>query len=170
MCSHGYLAKNDGQETLLRRVTISWVIEDRWNLDRKWEAGSRQRKQHMQNQRAKELCKVWAWKKVTARKVYVGKEMYLERCDRGRSWQTLCAFLFFFFINLFINFWLRWVFLAACGLSLVAASGGYSSLRRAGSSLRWLLLLQSTGSRHAGFSSCGLQAVERRLSSYGARA
>ena len=23
-------------------------------------------------------------------------------------------------------FWLRWVFVAACGLSLVAASGGYS--------------------------------------------
>ena len=82
----------------------------------------------------------------------------------------VCLSFFFFFINLFINFWLRWVFLAACGLSLVAASGGYSSLRRAGSSLRWLLLLQSTGSRHAGFSSCGLQAVERRLSSYGARA
>ena len=28
----------------------------------------------------------------------------------------------------FIYFWLRWVFVAARGLSLVAASGGYSSL------------------------------------------
>ena len=51
------------------------------------------------------------------------------------------------FKNKFIYLWLRWVFVAACGLSLVAASGGYSSLWCAGFSLRWLLLLQSTGSR-----------------------
>ena len=54
------------------------------------------------------------------------------------------------FIYLFIYFWLCWVFVAARGLSLVAASGGYSSLQCAGFSLRWLLLLQSTGSRHTG--------------------
>ena len=62
------------------------------------------------------------------------------------------------FIYSFIYFWLRWVFVAARGLSLVAASRGYSSLRCAGFSLRWLLLLQSTGSRPAGFSSCGTWA------------
>ena len=50
---------------------------------------------------------------------------------------------------------LHWVFIAARGLSLVAASRGYSSLWCAGFSLQWLLLLRSTGSRHAGFSSCG---------------
>ena len=44
------------------------------------------------------------------------------------------------------------------GFSLVAASGGYSLLWRAGFSLWWLLLLRSTGSRCAGFSSCGAQA------------
>ena len=55
------------------------------------------------------------------------------------------------------------------GLSLVAASGGCSSLRCAGFSW-WLLSLRSTGSRHAGFSSCGSRALERRLSSCGARA
>ena len=59
---------------------------------------------------------------------------------------------------LFIYFWLRWVFVAACGLSLVASSGGYSSLQCAGFSLWWLLLLQSMGSRCAGFSSCGTWA------------
>ena len=48
---------------------------------------------------------------------------------------------------LFIYLWLCWVFVAACGLSLVAASGGHSSLRCMGFSLRWLLLLRSTGSR-----------------------
>ena len=31
-----------------------------------------------------------------------------------------------FFFNKFIYFWLHWVFVAAHGLSLVAASGGYS--------------------------------------------
>ena len=61
--------------------------------------------------------------------------------------------LFFFFINLFIYLWLRWVFVAARGLSLAAASTGYSSLRCAGFSLWWLLLLWSTGSRRKGFSS-----------------
>ena len=64
--------------------------------------------------------------------------------------------LFFFPNKLFIfYFWLHWVFVAARGLSLVAASGGYSSLRCAGFSLRWLLLLRSTGSRRPGFSICG---------------
>ena len=36
--------------------------------------------------------------------------------------------------------------------------------------LQWLLLLQSMGSRCTGFSSCGSRALERRLSSCGARA
>ena len=63
----------------------------------------------------------------------------------------------FFLINLFY-FWLRWVFVAVGGLSLVAASRDYSLLRCAGFSLWWLLLLRSTGSRRAGFSSCGTRA------------
>ena len=65
---------------------------------------------------------------------------------------------FSFFMNLFIYFWLPWVFVAVCGLSLVVASGGYSLLRCAGFLLRWLLLLRSTGSRRSGFSSCGTWA------------
>ena len=47
---------------------------------------------------------------------------------------------------------------ATRGLSLVAASRGYSSLWCTGFSLRWLLLLWSMGSRHVGFSSCGTWA------------
>ena len=84
------------------------------------------------------------------------------------SWNILLLpkFLSFLKINLFIlliYFWLCWVFVAAHGLSLVAVSGGCSSLRCTGFSLRWLLLLWSTGSkhmgsRHAGFSSCGTRA------------
>ena len=65
--------------------------------------------------------------------------------------------ILFFKIYLFY-FWLHWVFIAARGLSLVAVSGGYCSLRSLGFSLQWLLLLQSTGSRRAGFSSCGTWA------------
>ena len=76
------------------------------------------------------------------------------------------GFFFVFFFNLF--FWLRWVFVAVHGLSLVVASRGYSSLWCTGFSLQWLLLLHSTGSRCAGFSSCGTPALERRLSSCGA--
>ena len=71
---------------------------------------------------------------------------------------------------LFLIYWLCWVFVAARGLSLVAASRGYSSLWCEGFSLLWLLLLRSTGSRRAGFSSCASRALERRLSSCGSRA
>ena len=74
----------------------------------------------------------------------------------------------FIYFYLFV-FWLRWVFVAARGLSLVVARGTtlYCSARAShcgGFSLLW-----STGSRHTGFSSCASQALERRLSSCGAR-
>ena len=88
-----------------------------------------------------------------------------------KIWKPISWIILFFKINiLFIYFWLCWVFVAACRLSLVAASGGYSSLRCVGFSLRWLLLLQNMGSRCVGFSSCGTRALEHRLSSSGARA
>ena len=59
---------------------------------------------------------------------------------------------------LFIYVWLHWVFVTASRFSVVAESGGYSSLWCTGLSLWWLLLLRSTGSRCVGFSSCGSQA------------
>ena len=71
------------------------------------------------------------------------------------------------FIYLFTYFGLRWVFVAVHRLLLVAASRGHPTLRCAGFSLWWLLLLWSMGSRRAGFSSCGSRALERRLSSCG---
>ena len=93
------------------------------------------------------------------------------------TYSNLVNFFFFFFINLFIYFWLHWVFVAARELSLVAASGGHSLLRCAGLSLRWLLLLRSMGSRRVGsvvvargLSSCGSRAPERGLSSRGTQA
>ena len=76
---------------------------------------------------------------------------------------------------MYIYFWLHWVFVAACGLSLVAASGGYSLLWCTDFSLQWLLLCgaQPLGARASvvvahGLSSSGSWALERRLSSCGA--
>ena len=80
---------------------------------------------------------------------------------------------------LFPQFWKRIFFfffgcvgssLLRIGLSLVAASRGYSSMWCTGFSLWWLLLLQSTGSRRVRFSSCGSRALQRRLGSCGSRA
>ena len=71
---------------------------------------------------------------------------------------------------LFIYFWLHQVFAAAHRLSLVVARGGYSLLRCAVFSLRCLLLLRSTGSRHAGFTSCGTWAQQLWLTGSRAQA
>ena len=51
-------------------------------------------------------------------------------------------------------FWLHWVFVAACRLSLVAARGAPLCLWSSGLSLQRLLLLWSTGFRYTGFGSC----------------
>ena len=81
----------------------------------------------------------------------------------------------FFSINLFILlfYFIYLLFLAALGLCCCVWA--FSSCGEQGLLflLRWLLLLQSAGSRHAGFSSCGTWAsvvVARRLSSCGSRA
>ena len=82
-----------------------------------------------------------------------------------------CYLLSFFLIYfIFIYFWLCWAFVAARGLSPVAESGGHSSLQCTGFSLRWLLLLQSMGSRCTGFSSRGVQAQQLWLAGSRAQA
>ena len=53
-------------------------------------------------------------------------------------------------------FWLCWVLAAVEKLSLLAVSKNYSSLL-------WLPLLQSTGSRHMDFSSCSTMAQQLQL-------
>ena len=79
-----------------------------------------------------------------------------------------------FFVFVFVFFWLRWVFVAACGLFLVATSGSYSSLQCMGFSLWWLLCCrawvlgtQASVVAARGLSSCGVRAsvvVAHRLS------
>ena len=88
---------------------------------------------------------------------------------------VLVVLVSFFLFSIFLKFIFICLFLAALGLrccarafSLVAASGGYVVMR--GLLLRCLPLLWSTGSRHAGFSSCGSQALKCGLSSCGAQA
>ena len=53
-----------------------------------------------------------------------------------------------------VFFWLCWVFIAACGLSLVVTSGGYSWLRCTGFSLQWLLVAEH------GLQARGLQQLQ----------
>ena len=74
----------------------------------------------------------------------------------------LSGLLLLFLRNMLIFLNLFYLFIFGCvgaslllGLSLVVASRGYSSLQCVGVSLQWLLLLQSMGSRHMGFGSCG---------------
>ena len=80
------------------------------------------------------------------------------------------------FIYLFIYFWPRWVFVAVRGLSLVAASGatlhcGARAYRCGGFSCgAWALGTWASVVVACGLSSCGSRALERRLSSCGARA
>ena len=63
------------------------------------------------------------------------------------AFPCICLYFHIMFFKKIYLFMVHWVFVAACGLSLVAANGVYSSLRCAGFSLRCLLLLRSTGSR-----------------------
>ena len=79
----------------------------------------------------------------------------------------------YFVLCVFFFFWLLWVFVAACRLSLVAASGGYSSLQCVGFSMWWLLLLQTMGPRVSKLQQLqcmGSVVVALRLSSCGAQA
>ena len=81
--------------------------------------------------------------------------IFLSFSDEGTH-VTVC--FFGFFKNKFIYFWLHRVFIAVCGPFSSCGSRGYSSLRCAGFSLWWLLLLWSTGCRRASFSTCGTRA------------
>ena len=62
---------------------------------------------------------------------------------------------------------LRWVFIVACRLFLVAVSRGYSPAVVCGLLIVVASLVAEDGSRHTGFNSCGTQA--QQLSTEGPR-
>ena len=72
----------------------------------------------------------------------------------------LFAYLYVFFgeMSLYLFIWLCWIFLAVWGLSLFVLHGSYSPAVVCGFLISVASLLQSMGSRHVGFSSCGSRA------------
>ena len=78
-------------------------------------------------------------------------------------------FIYFIILFYFI-FWVRWVFVAASGLFSGCGERGLLFCCGVRAPHWGGFSLRSTGSRRAGFSSCGSRALERRLSSCGARA
>ena len=82
----------------------------------------------------------------------------------------LCTFHCVFLVCFFV-FYLAALGLCCCAQALSSCgSGGHSWLQCAGSSLRWPLPFQSTGSRHTGFSSCGTWAQQLWLAGSRAQA
>ena len=81
------------------------------------------------------------YKNMTPKLIYLKNCMYVFRC---------------------YLFWLRWVFVALCGLSLVAANRGCSLLCCTGFTLWWLFRLWRLGCKRAcsGVSACVLQGVQ----------
>ena len=105
----------------------------------------------------------WLWHATTTDPHAISGEVHMPICRPTNSAQGFPTFVICvlcddsysgmcrgyltagFGVVVFFFFWLNWVFFAARGLSLVAASGGYSSLQCAGFSLWWLLLLLECG-------------------------
>ena len=90
-----------------------------------------------------------------------------------KAWSTnqLTAreFLIISFFFFFFNFWLCWVFVAACGLSQVVVSRGYSLLAARGLSYcSGFSCDRAQALECVGFCSCSSQALECGLSSCGA--
>ena len=72
---------------------------------------------------------------------------------------ALCfCFLFSYIYLFYFYFWLCWVFVSVRGLSLVAVSGGHSSLRCAGLSLSRPLFVAEHRLQTRRLSSCGSRA------------
>ena len=68
-----------------------------------------------------------------------------------------------FFVYLFI-FWLHWVFVAACGLSLVVASGGYSLVTGHGLLIAVASLVAEHGLSVLWLNTCGPWVLAHGLS------
>ena len=96
---------------------------------------------------------------------FIEKIKVLKRpstCYHTHIYPSTCIFKNFF---VFIYFWLRWVFVAARGFSLVVVRKGHFLLQCTGFSFCWLFLLQNTGFSMRGFSTCSLYDPEHGLNS-----
>ena len=82
---------------------------------------------------------------------------YLPQFDVMRPLSSLLKIMQIFF-------WLPWVFIAACRLSLAAASGGFSLVAEWRLLNAWLLLLQSHRLQYLQLTSAGSVIMAHRLS------
>ena len=93
-----------------------------------------------------EMVRYQSWVPITPGLCPISTSVWYQRQSPRVSTFTflLMFFVLFCFISLFYftYFWLCCVFAAACGLSLVAVSGGYSSLQCTGFALWWLLIAE----------------------------
>ena len=112
----------------------------------------------------------------------------LIRLEGGTSYKRLCLesstqptliFLHTYFwtiqlsillLLLFLIYVYLFIFLFLAAPVFITALRLYPVMMNRGLSLLWFLLLQSTDSRHSGFSSCGLRALESWLNSSGMQA
>ena len=103
------------------------------------------------------ICEPVKSDKLYASKIQVRRTFSFQKRERRKESQAspkpskADSIIFFFLIYLF---WLHWVFVAACRLSLAVVSRGYS-------------LFWCTDSKPTGFSRYGSQALEHGLSSCG---
>ena len=98
---------------------------------------------------------------------FLERRFFLETLKLKEGFSAQFCMLGFFFFN-FIYLVLVALALRCCAQAFSSCGEwGYSSFRCTGFSLQWPLLLRNMGSRHAGFSSCGLRALEHRFSSCG---
>ena len=82
---------------------------------------------------------------------------FLQRC-----FFVFCFFIHLFYLFIYLFFGCIESLLPCVGFLKLSRVGDYPSMWCTGFSLRWLLLLRSTGSRRAGFSSCGTRAQSLR--------
>ena len=151
--------------------TFSLELPQFCSLGRHWFGKDLQCSPHLLQVKNPSVSQSLPWLCLLARHVPRGEPSFGVTIVCIIFWSVIILYIYIF-IYLFIYFWLRWVFVAACRLSLVAVSGGYTSLQCTGFSCcgaRALGAWTSVVVAH-GLSSCGLQALECRLSNCGVRA
>ena len=137
------------KDSTLRREEMKKNMGDHWNLG----SGTVRVKMKLGTTEAG----WWFWE------LLVLLNLFLQAISSAMSWMfpkmvnshSLKSVYFFIYL------WLCWVFVAALGLSLVVAGGGYSLSCGFSSCEAWAL-------GHMGFSSCSSWALEHRFNSCGA--